>query len=172
MNKIRRMLAMCLACALLLSAMALPASANNNTDTDFMIAITDPGKIHKNSKTVQRAKYDASSSYINYGTWANGTPAWGVNQFEAFIYGSRTYGGKFEDCSSETYNGYKRSRAIVNFGTRGLIRQDIWEKFYKNDNVYPYGQIYGASVGYAGRAEGCWSVDSVGDHYQYYNYVL
>lgn len=90
-------------------------------------------------------------------------------QFEARIYVSSKQTGSYVDCSSYTWDGYARSKAIVTRGSRGLIRQDIYEIF----GYGAYGQIWGTKApnGTTGTAKGCWSVDSVGT-YNYYNHVL
>lgn len=174
MKKVKRMLAMCLASVMLVSAMALPASAKNNTDTNFTVRATSTSTRYANSETAQRQKQDSSSSYINYSTRVGGGAATGPYQFEAFIYGANTKTGAYVDCSSYTYDGHARSKCIVTRGSVGLVRQDVWEKFYNNDGIYPYGQIWGkmTSSGTSGYAKGCWSVDSLGTSYPYYNYVL
>lgn len=169
MKKGKRMLAICLACVLLVCAMALPASAKNNTDTNFTVRATSTSVRYANSETAQRLKEDDSSSYINYSTRVGGGAATGPYQFEAFIYGANTRNGSYVDCSSYTYDGYARSKCIVTRGSVGLVRQDVYEKFGSGS----YGQIWGkmAPSGTSGYAKGCWSVDSLGS-YPYYNYVL
>ena len=171
MKKVKRTLTMCLACVLLVSAIAIPASAVNNVDTNFTIPATSTSMISKSTELAQRQKQDSSSSYINYDTRSSGIAATGPYQFEAFIYGANTRNGVYIDCSSYTYNGLPRTKCIVTRGTVGLVRQDIWEIFYNGDGVYPYGQIYGRRSGDSGYARGCWSVDSVGS-YDYYNDLL
>lgn len=171
--KLKKLAIAVLMMAMLASALAIPASAANNTDVNFNVRATSTTTRYANTETGQRQKQDSSSSYINYSTRTNGSAATGPYQFEAFIYGANTSGSSYVDCSSYTNNGYARSKSIVTRGSVGLIRQDVWEKFYSNDGIYPYGQIWGqmTSSGVSGYARGCWSVDSVGT-YSYYNYLL
>lgn len=164
----KKLFAGMIACTALISALVVPASAANNTDTNFTCTIAS-GIRYANTETAQRLKQDSSSSYINYSTRVNGTAASGPYQFEAIIYGADSYYSTFVDCSSFTNSGKPRSKAIVTRGSKGLVRQDVYEKFGSG----AYGQIWGtkAPSGTTGTAKGCWSVDSVGS-YPYYNYVL
>ncbi|MDD5796500.1 MAG: hypothetical protein PUD24_06165 [Oscillospiraceae bacterium] len=150
----------------------LPASAANNTDTNFSISITSTSVTSSNSATARRLKTDTSSSYINYTKLADKTTsASGPYKFIAKIYGSATSSSAMVDCTSYVHNssgtviGY-RSDAVVTKGSVGLIRQDVYEMFGSG----AYGQIWGRaySSSYTGTAKGCWSVDSVGS-YSYYN---
>ena len=150
----------------MLSVFAVPASANNHTDVDFILyAFTDP---QPNTYTAARLKKDSSSSYINYTTDSYGFAVRGPYKFEAFIYGSPS-GSSFVDCSSYTYDNRPRSRAIITKGTKGFIKQDVYERFGYNS----YAQIWSKQESQANRgtAHGCWSADSVGS-YGYYNHVI
>ena len=81
-------------------------------------------------------------------------------------------GSSMVDCTSYVHNSSgavigERTKAVVTKGTVGLVRQDVYEMFGSG----AYGQIWGtaASKSYTGTAKGCWSVDSVGSSYSYYN---
>lgn len=160
--KCKKMLMATIAVVMLLTSV-IPASANNNTDVNFA-TVVENGWRHESSDAAQRLKTDDSASYVNYSTRVNGSGATGPHQFEAIIYGCRAYAGTYVDCTSYTWDGLPRTKAIVTKGSVGLVRQDIYEKFGSG----AYGQIWGGYSGYTGTAKGCWSVDSVGS-YPYYN---
>lgn len=166
--KLKKFLLTCMALTTALIPLSISASAVNNTDVNFSIPIIS-NVVSPNTLTAARVKQDSSSSYIDYTKLSNDTTnASGPYQFKAFIFGSSRSNGTYVDCSSYTWNGLERTPAIVTRGTRGLIRQDVYEKF----GYGAYGQIYGtkAPSSTTGTAKGCWSVDSVGS-YQYYNHV-
>lgn len=164
--KTKKILIFLLTLVAMLSVFAVSASANNHTDVDFILyAFTNP---EPNTYTAARLKKDTSSSYVNYTTNSRGYAASGPYKFEAFIYGSSN-GSTFVDCSSYTYNNRPRSRAIITKGTKGFIRQDVYERFGYNS----YAQIWAKQESQANRgtAMGCWSADSVGT-YNHYNHVI
>lgn len=150
----------------------LPVSANNHTDVNFSIPITSTATTIANN-IARREKMDSSSSYVNYTNLANGTTAAsGPYKFVVKIYGSASSGSSMVDCTSYVHNSSgavigERTKAVVTKGTVGLVRQDVYEMFGSG----AYGQIWGtaASKSYTGTAKGCWSVDSVGSSYSYYN---
>ena len=160
----KRILIIMLSVILVVSMFTFSASAANTTDVDFVINIgSSPSP---NTASSARLKTNSSSSYINYNTTTSGAAATGPYKFEALIYGSAYSTQGFTDCSSYTWDGYARTKAIVTRGTVGLIRQDVYEIYGPNS----YAQIYGKSCGYTGTAKGCWSADSIGS-YSYYNAV-
>ncbi|MBE6731985.1 MAG: hypothetical protein E7564_09875 [Ruminococcaceae bacterium] len=165
----KRILALLLAVMFIVGATSIPASAANTEDENFNIHIYY-GTTNTSTGIPARVKKDYSASYVNYTTTKNGTDASGPYRFEAIIYGSdyETYG--FVDCSSYTYNGIARTKAIITMGTVGLVRNDVAERF----GVDSYGQIYGKMVdgGSTGYANGCWSVDSINYGYNYYNQTI
>lgn len=163
--KIKKMIVTAMAMVMLMSLFAMPASAGNNTDSNFEITISS-GTINGSVLEAARIKMDSTASYVNYTTTKNGAASTGPVRFEAFIYGCPIIDGDYVDCSSYTWNGLPRTKAIVAKGTKGFIRQDVYEKF----GYGSYGIIGGtkASSSTTGTAKGCWSVDSVGS-YPYYN---
>ncbi|MBP3324528.1 MAG: hypothetical protein J6M16_10065 [Clostridia bacterium] len=166
MNK--RFLALLLAVMFIVGVTSIPAGAVNNEDEDFYIHIYY-GTINTSTGIPARVKEDYSASYVNYRNKLDGTDASGPYRFEVQIWGGYTVNGSFYDCSSYTYTGQARTKAIVTMGTVGLVRNDVAERF----GVGKYGQIYGKMVdgGATGYAQGYWSVDSIGS-YNYYNQVI
>lgn len=160
-------------CLIIISTIfVFPVSANNHTDVNFSIPITSTATTTANN-IARRKKMDSSSSYVNYTKLANGTTsASGPYKFVVKIYGSATSNSSMVDCTSYVHNSSgtvigQRSPAIVTKNTVGLVRQDVYEMFGSG----AYGQFWGTaySNSYAGTAKGCWSVDSVGSSYSYYN---
>ena len=167
--KTKRFFAIFLAAVMMVCTFAVSVSAANNTDVDFEIPIVNDYSNAANRISAQRLKEDASASYVNYTTTTSGASATGPYKVEAKIFGANSWGGTYVDCSSYTWDGIPRSKAIVTKGTKGFVRQDIYEKFGSG----AYGQIWGhkASTSTTGTPRGCWSVDSVGS-YSYYNDIL
>lgn len=111
-----------------------------------------------------RIKTDSSSSYINY----NGTG--GPIKFEAIIYGCDWRGLGEKDYTTHYYiyvdGGAKRvdrPRAIVTRGTRGFVRQDVYESGASHAKLK--GKYYSGT----GTAKGVWSPDSVYEDLGDYN---
>ena len=162
----RKILAIVLAVMFLVGATSIPASAANTYDENFVIIIAT-AVVNMNSGIAARVKQDYSASYVNYLTDKDGNDASGPYRFEVQIWGGETKNGPFYDCSSYTYNGIARTKAIVEMGSYGLVRNDVAERY----GVGSYGQIYGKKYEYGttGTARGCWSVDSINYGYDYYN---
>ena len=157
-----------LAVMFLVGATSIPASAVNNEDTNFEIHMSSPGAV-ASTTYAPRVKEDTSSSYINYRTRVGGAAASGPYQFEAQIWGYYSAQGAFTDCTTTVYEtNLQRSKAIITYGTEGLVRQDVYEKY--RDGAHA--QIYGAMISESGIAKGCWSPDSINYGYSYYNYVI
>lgn len=100
-------------------------------------------------------KTNLTSSYVNY----NGS---GPLKFIGIIYGCDFRGDSEENCTSIYMiekNGaayyYKRPDAVITRGTRGFIRQDVWERNYK------FAKLKGKYHTGTGNAIGVWSPDSV-----------
>lgn len=164
--KLKRFLVLLLAVVLVVGATTIPASAVNNTDVEFRIIIPVAG-VNASNGIAARVKEDYSASYVNYKKCLDGTDAYGPLYIEIQIWGGDTQKGPFYDCSSYTYNGLPRTKAIVTLGSYGLVRNDVAERF----GLDSYGQIYGKKTdnGATGWAYGHWSVDSINYGYNYYN---
>lgn len=152
----------------LIVSVCVPASAANSTDSDFIIPINRSD--FPINTSYMRKKTDSSSAYINYSTRTNGSPASGVNRFEAIIYGADDgRSNQFTDCTSVIWGtNIERPKAIVTKGTRGFVRQDVYERF----GINAWAELTGIKA-YAydtsGSAAGCWSPDSVWEDLSHYN---
>lgn len=144
----KKLLATLLASILLLS-ITIPASASN-TDTSFKFSFGVSGGQNMNLYTT-RAKENATSSYVHYKA--------GKGSLCIRMYGSTVKGvikrndrGGYSNVVECTY---PYDMPVLKIGTRGFVRQLIYEK------GFPY-----AALGAMGRSEvytcsGVWSPDSV-----------
>lgn len=138
--------------------LAMPVSAAETTDKPFSIPINTTSDAHIESTTNPvRIKTDSSSTYINYS-------GIGPSSFVAIIYGCDWRGLSEMDCTSN-YTVYDSSRggyilierppAVVSRGTRGFVRQDVYERNYS------HAKLKGKYHKGTGTANGFWSPDSV-----------
>lgn len=160
MFKMKKLAAVAAAAIMAVSTMSVSASAAETSDSNFSISIFSVSALSSNTAS-RRQKTDSSSTYVNYITQVDGTTASGPYKFRAVIFGSNGVSGVLKDCSSYTSSGTERPAAIVTKGTKGYIKQLVFEEFKSN----AYAQIYGAasSSQYTGTAKGKWSPDSVAD---------
>lgn len=153
--KLKRMLTLILAMLVVVTSMVcIPVSAST-VDSDFEIFIQNSGiSADLNSR---RKKATSTSTYVNYsktvGPNFNGQ-ATGPNKIRMYVYGSN---GPSGDLANYTIG----TSVVVTKGTRGYIKQTVYEVFGSN----AYAQLRGAMVsGYGtGIARGCWSPDSVSE---------
>lgn len=150
---------------MLMASLCIPASAAYTTDVDFHLAVTS---IPTDTNHV-RKKDNSTSSYVNYQTMTDGSSARGVYRFEALIYGADSaLSTEFTDCTSVIWGtNTKRPKAIVTRGTRGFIRQDVYERF--GSNAWAELTARADSTSGTGYAFGCWSPDSVWENIGDYN---
>ena len=168
--KLKRFLVLLLAVVLVVGATTIPASAHTY---DRAVSITLYNGVDKpNSGYGTLKKDDTSASYINYDTDMNGNDALGPDSFEAIVYGSEYSTTGFTDCTRQTYNNIARTKAIIDKGSEGLIRNDVREIY----GARAFGQIYGrpdvdCPVDNGTVVTGKWSVDSIDYGYRYYNSI-
>ena len=137
--------------------LTIPVSAAETTDKPFSIPINTTSDAHIESTTNPvRIKTDSSSTYIK-------SSDTGPSSFVAIIYGCDWRGLSDMDCTSnyiisDGHGGYRlieRPPAVVKRGTRGFVRQDVYER------NYPYAKLKGQYHNGIGTAKGVWSPDSV-----------
>ncbi len=113
--KAKKLLALGFAAIMMVSAMALPASAaeiqpmNNHDDTSFAFSFNNLGR----SNTTGRAKQDDTGTYINAYTMCNGG-------FDVYVDGYNTNTGNWVDCTDKATRGQPHMRTTYN---PGLISQ-------------------------------------------------
>ncbi len=148
--KLRKMILSAMAATMLVSSLALPASASS-ADTDFMIHIPGSGvafDVHS-----WRIKDDPSSSYVRYDS--------GPSSFIGIVYGGPYQSDVITDCTSyEYYSGAPRDPAVIRVGQKGYIRQDVYET-YGDRPMGAAAKLAGKYNGEGGTASGAWSPDSV-----------
>lgn len=141
-------------------------SAAETSDEPFSINITTAGSTHFTSSTNPvRVKTNSTSTYINYNKSS------GPVSFIAIIYGCDYRGQGDMDCTTYaimqdfdgSYYQVKRPPAVVRRGTRGFVRQDVYER------ACPYAKLKGKYNQGLGKAEGVWSPDSVYEDIPDYN---
>lgn len=142
----KRLLALAAAVTLLVSGLAIPASASS-TDTDYTLSFHF---ITGQAETKGRIKEDASSSYI----YAKQLPNGG---FQVFIDGSNIK----DDPNS--YDNCTKNTAYLTVVSKGrLIRQ------YVKEDGFKFARLGGYKHGASKAAIGVWSPDSTGS-YTYLN---
>jgi hypothetical protein len=136
------------------SVISIPVSAST-VDTDFEIVIPNSGSNYNQNS--RRKKATSTSTYVNYsktvGPNYNGK-ATGPNKIKMYVYGSNGSSGTLANYTCGT-------SVIVTKGTKGYIKQTVYETFGSNS----YAQLKGAKAsGYTtGIARGCWSPDSASE---------
>lgn len=148
--KIKRMLATCLAGIVMVSAMAIPASAApgdppNHTDTTFSFNFSNFGR----SNTEGREKNDDSGTYIVAYTMCSGG-------FDVFVDGRHSNGSSgWVDCTDKQTRGQPHLRTANN---PGLISQWVNELGYDEARLGGYKPLAFCTV------SGKWSPDSIGTY--------
>lgn len=141
----------------------MSASAANTSNYDFNINISsNTGTIRADTLNPKQMKLDSTSTYVNYTVTKNGTSSSGPSKFRVYVYGSSTENGTYVDCSSYKSDGTARPAAIVTKGTKGFVKQLVYENFGYGSYATLYGQRYkvgSTTYGY-GTTTGCWSPDS------------
>lgn len=148
--KAKKLLALGFAAIMMVSAMALPASAaeiqpmNNHDDTSFAFSFNNLGR----SNTTGRAKQDDTGTYINAYTMCNGG-------FDVYVDGYNTNTGNWVDCTDKATRGQPHLRTTYN---PGLISQWVYENGYRTARLGGYKLFASQSV------TGVWSPDSQGSY--------
>ena len=150
--RFKRLAVTVLAMAMLVSAMAIPASASTG-DSNYSIGISSTSGVYANSITV-RKKDDTTSAYVNYNLG-------GPYKFVALFYGASSSDGFYTDCTTYIYGtNIMRRQAIVTSGTKGFVHQDVREKY----GQYAWASIRGKYNSGLGTASGKWSPDSMDEY--------
>lgn len=153
--KIKKMLVTCLAGIMLVSVMALPASAAeiqplSNTDSVFSFQVKtwpEEGYIDNN----RRVKENDTGIYV----WFKSGTAY---QAKFRAYGSTDA----VPYPTDAMRGYSLPRANKSTGPFRM-RNVVYEQFSNNGKQVCYAHIGANSDGYAGTCTGVWSPDSVGN---------
>lgn len=150
-STVKRVLTCISAVAMAFSVMAIPAFASNE-DSNFMIPISSDYSWGTNTVSV-RKKDNTTSAYVNYNIPTS------PSRIVVRIDGASGHSGSWFDCTSKIYgtSTYRRD-AVVTFGQKGYIRQDVYERFGAN----AWARIRARTAdGSTGTANGKWSPDSV-----------
>lgn len=123
----------------------------HSTDVPFEITINSSGSNFSDYSA--QKKDNSTSSYIKYNS------SGGPYKVIALIYGAKSEYGTYIDLTSrEFYSNEERRDAVVTRGTKGFIRQDVYEAFGERAWARLHMKKYGS---YLGTARGVWSPDSV-----------
>ena len=166
MVKVKRIMAAIMATIALTStglSSTMSASASNTTNVNYSINISSNISTKTADSNSQQLKQDDKSTYINYNSLKNGGSVSGPTKFRVYVFGSATSNGTYVDCSSYKSDGTARPAAIITKGTKGYVKQLVYETFGYNSYAKLYGQRYkvgNTTYGY-GTTTGCWSPDSV-----------
>lgn len=150
-SSFKRVLTVGLVIVMAFSIMSVPAFASSG-DSNFIIPISSDFSWGVNRVTV-RKKDDSTSAYVNY--CYPSTPTRIVVRFD----GADNSEGPWVDCTSVIYGTTtSRREAVVVYGQKGYVRQDVYERFGSN----AWARILAHTAdGSSGFANGRWSPDSV-----------
>ena len=150
-SAIKRVLTCVSAIAMAFSVMAVPAFASNE-NSNFQIQISSNYAWGANQVSV-RKKDNSTSAYVNYNIPTS------PSRIVVRIDGALSSKGGWHDCTSVIYGTSTHRRdAVVVFGQKGYIRQDVYERFGSS----AWARILARTAdGSSGTANGKWSPDSV-----------
>lgn len=137
----------------IIMVLSLPFSVSaHSQDRAYELYLQSGDTVTGNRSGPRQKKDNSTSSYVK-------SEAGGMYKFICVIYGASTrLTNTAVDCTTtEIHSGKDRTPAIVTRGTKGFVRQDVYERFGEN----AWAQIYAKPIGYYGDNYGVWSPDSV-----------